>query len=298
MKAFVAVVEAASFTEAARRLDTSKSVISRRITDLESALGTSLLDRGRRNIRSTEVGAVYYAKCVRILESIQAANDFATGFNGKVQGSLRVVLPKSLHDALVVPLLCRFAEKYPEVTLQLESVKGSCLEEVHFDVAIWVGSVMSSDYVARDLASFRYVMCASPAYLRRRGVPSAPRDLPGHDGLFDCNAEHVGAWEFQSESHWQPYEVRERMSSDKGQNLLDAAMAGIGIAMLPEPLVANAVADKSLRVLLPEYLTPTNHLSLIYPKNRRSSQKVQRLISFLSEADFSGLWTSEAAVSA
>ena len=95
MNAFVAVVEMASFTEAARRLGTTKSVISRRISDLEQELGAALLDRNARSVRATEVGAVYYAKCVRILESIGAANDFVTGFNSLVKGRLRVAVPEA-----------------------------------------------------------------------------------------------------------------------------------------------------------------------------------------------------------
>jgi len=284
MTAFVTVVQAASFTEAARRLEVTKSVVSRRIADLERELGALLLDRGaRRGARPTEVGAVYYAKCVRILESIHAANDFVAGFNSLVKGRLSVVVARSFDDVLIVPLLNRFAAMYPDVLLDVTVVGEANLAEMNFDVAIRPGEIDEPDLIARPIVGYRHVLCASPDYLDLRGTPVTPADLADHDGLADGYGE-TGSWRFLVDGRWQEFRFRERLRTYSCSQLVSAACSGLGIVMVPDLLVADELASGRLCRLLPEYPAPTGTLSLIYPKSRRASQKVQKLLSFLIES--------------
>lgn len=293
MVAFVTVVELASFTEGAKRLATTKSVVSRRISDLEHELGATLLDRSARGARPTEVGAVYYAKCVRILESIHAASDFVAGFNNLVKGKLRVAVPRSFDGELIVPLLNRFALEYPDVLLDIEAGSGIHPMEQHFDVAIRVGELDDSELIARGLAAYRYLLCASPDYLERRGAPTLPEDLQEHDALVDGSGEHGGVWRYRTEGEWRSFRFRERLRSSSCRQLIEAARAGLGIAMLPRPLVANDIAAGRLQVLLADHETPTGQLSLVYPKSRRSSQKVQKLLGFLTQSVSSAFGSAE-----
>lgn len=284
MVAFVAVVETASFTEAARRLATTKSVISRRVSDLERELGASLLDRSARSVRSTEVGAVYYAKCVRILESIGAANDFVAGFNSLVRGRLRIAVPESFNDALTTPLLNEFAERYPEVLLEIEADDDYVnLGDSHFDVAIRVGRLGDANLIARPLTTFRQWLCASPAYLEARGVPRSPADLAEHDGLIDDSAEGHGNWQLWINGEVRTCRVRERIRSNGSGQLIAAACAGLGIVQAPSILAAEALVSGKLRIVMPECAPPASQISIVYPRSRRSSQKVQTLLSFLGE---------------
>lgn len=284
MIAFVAVVETASFTDAARRLTTTKSVISRRVSDLERELGTPLLDRSARSVRANEVGAVYYAKCVRILESIGAATDFVSGFNSLVRGRLRVALPESFNGALLGPLLSEFAERYPEVLLDIQADDEYInLGDSHFDVAIRVGRLGDADLIARPLASFRQWLCASPAYLRAHGVPQSPDDLAGHHGLIDASGEGRGGWQLWIDGEVRSCRVRERIRSNSSEQLVSAACAGLGIVQASSILAADAIVSGRLRIVLPECAPPARQISIVYPSSRRASQKVQTLLSFLSE---------------
>lgn len=284
MTAFVAVVEMASFTEAGRRLGTTKSVISRRVSDLERELGASLLDRTARSVRATEVGAVYYAKCVRILESIGAANDFVAGFNSLVRGRLRIAVPEAFGPHLVTPLLNEFTENYPEVLLDIDSDDHYVnLSDSHFDLAIRVGRLGDSNLIARPLTTYRQWLCASPAYLQQKGMPRSYSDLSGHDGLIDALGEAQGTWQLVVNGELRACRVRERIRSNSTQHLLAAACAGLGIVQLPSIIAANAIAAGQLRIVLPECAPPPSQISMVYPKSRKSSQKVQTLLAFLAE---------------
>jgi len=285
MLAFVAVVETASFTEAARRLTTTKSVISRRVSDLERELGAPLLDRSARSVRATEVGAVYYAKCVRILESIGAANDFVAGFNSLVKGRLRIAVPQSFGSALITPLLNEFAECYPEVLLEIEADDEYVnLGDSHFDAAIRVGRPGDANLIARPLTSFRQWLCASPAYLQAHGVPRSPNDLSEHEGLIDAAGEKShGNWQLWINGELRACRVRERIRSNDSEQLLRAACAGLGIVQAASIMAADAIVSGQLRIVLPECAPPASQISVVYPKSRRTSQKVQTLLAFLSE---------------
>ncbi|KAF1710125.1 LysR family transcriptional regulator [Pseudoxanthomonas sacheonensis] len=285
MAAFVAVMETASFTEAARRLTTTKSVISRRVSDLERELGAPLLDRGARSsVRATEVGAVYYAKCVRILESIGAANDFVAGFNSLVRGRLRIALAESFNGALIAPLLNEFAERYPEVLLDIQADDEYInLGDSHFDAAIRVGRLGDANLIARPLAGFRKWLCASPAYLQAHGVPQSPDDLAEHHGLIDTSGEGLGDWQLWVDGEARNCRVRERIRSNSGEQLISAACAGLGIVQASSILAADAIVSGQLRIVLPECAPPASQISVVYPRSRRASQKVQVLLSFLSE---------------
>lgn len=284
MVAFVAVVETASFTDAARRLATTKSVISRRVSDLERELGTPLLDRGARSVRATEVGAVYYAKCVRILESIGAAADFVAGFNSLVRGRLRVALPGSFNGALFAPLLNEFAKRYPEVLLDIQADdEYANLGDSHFDAAIRIGRLGEANLIARPLAGFRQWLCASPDYLQAHGVPQSPDDLAEHHGLIDASGEGHGGWQLWTNGEVRSCRVRERIRSNSSEQLVLAACAGLGIVQASGILVADAIVSGRLRVVLPECAPPASQISIVYPSSRRASQKVQTLLSFLSE---------------
>lgn len=284
MNAFVAVVEMASFTEAGRRLGTTKSVISRRVSDLERELGAPLLDRNSRSVRATEVGAVYYAKCVRILESIGAANDFVAGFNSLVKGRLRVAVPSMFGSQLIIPLLSEFSAQYPDVLLDIDADDEYVnLSDTHFDLAIRVGKLGDTNLIARPLTTFRQWLCASPAYLEQRGLPRSPADLAEHDGLIDSLDEGNGAWQLVANGELRTYRIRERIRSNSNEQLLAAACAGLGIVQAPSIIAAEAISAGQLRIVLPECAPPPSQISVVYPKSRRTSQKVQTLLTFMTQ---------------
>lgn len=283
MAAFAAVVETSSFTEAARRLGTTKSVISRRVGDLEEALGASLLDRSSRSVRSTEVGAVYYAKCVRILESIQAANDFVSGFHNLMGGRLRIVMPEAHCAAYAMPFLNEFATRFPELQLDVcVGTEAMNRSDPYFDVAVRAGKLDDSNLVARPLTVFTSRLCASPEYLAIHGEPFTPEDLADHHALIGSFDDSPGMFRLAVEEGVRTFRVRERLRSNDSQQLLAATMGGLGIAQIPDMLVAGLLESGHLKTVLTEYAPPEETLSAVFPKSRRNSQKVQALLTFLA----------------
>lgn len=279
MATFVAVVETGSLTAAAMRLDTTKSVVSRRLADLERELGAILLERGARGARPTEVGAVYYAKCLRILESIHAASDFVAGFNEMVSGSLKIVVARSFHETQIAALLNCFAFEHSEIVLQVESSRAGALGEIDYDVALLSGSPDNTDLIARPLFEFANVLCASREYLERHGMPHTAADLAGHDGLFESDG--VTGWSHRRGEQLLQLRAKERMVSSDPQQLLSAVRAGLGILQAPEPVIADDLASGRLQRLLPGMEMPRGQFALLYPRSRRASRKVQLLAEFL-----------------
>lgn len=282
MATFVAVIDSSSFTGASRRLGTSKSVVSRRISDMELQLGARLIDRSAVRVNATEVGAVYYAKCVRILQSIEVANDFVASFHGGIRGSLRVLVPRFFCTKVVAPLLSEFAINHPSIKIEVEvDEHEACLQEVGFDVALRIGRLPDSSLVARTLSISRMWLCASPEYLRSRGTPASPEELGKHDGLLHFGGEDRMGWCLLNNGRPHAYRLRERMRSACYYQLLDAAKSGLGLALLPGYLVADSVLAGELNIILPDAALPPAPVSLVYPHSRKISQKVQALVEFL-----------------
>lgn len=282
METYVAVVESTSFTIAAKRLATTKSVVSRRISDMERQLGAQLLDRSSRSVRATDVGAAYYGKCVRILEEVEAANDFVSCFNDQIVGRLRIAIPEMFGNELVYPLLTQFSAAYPEVVPDIhvddESVN---LTETHFDVAIRIGKLADSNLIAKHLMHFRRFLCASPEYLAEHGKPLTANDLAQHDGLIDGMSGRQD-WMLTVDGQPHPCPVRERLRSNSTAQLLEAACAGLGIWLAPSISASQAIASGRLQVLLPQLAPEPTPMFAVYPKGRRTSRKVQAFLSFLS----------------
>jgi len=283
MAAFVAVINAASFTGAARRLGTSKSVISRRISDMELHLGARLIDRTAVRVSPTEVGAVYFVKCVRILESIEAANDFVASFNGGIRGSIRISVPRFFCAQIVAPMLTEFAGNYPELKVEIDvDERESSLHDTGFDVALRIGRLADSSMVARTISYSRMWLCASPSYLDAHGTPESPEELEQRDCLMHTSGEMQSGWCLHSEGP-RLFRVRERIRSACYFQLLEAARSGLGVALLPSYLAAGRVASGELKIVLEDCAPRPSPVSIVYPPSRKVSQKVQALIGFLIE---------------
>ncbi|WP_223621796.1 LysR family transcriptional regulator [Lysobacter sp. ESA13C] len=284
MLAFVAVVNATSFTGAARQLGTSKSVISRRISEIELQLGTQLIDRSGSRISVTDVGNAYYERCVSIIESVEAANDLAAGFNGGIHGTLRVSVPHFYGAQVLAPLFNEFASIYSGLRIDLgveECDAGG--NGTNYDLSIRIGHLANSSLLAKRLGATRSWICASPEYLAARGTPKLPGELAYHDCLVNSGNGTSAGWQLLVEGELRTARVRERIRSPCCFQLLQAARSGLGLALLPDYVIADAIATGRLKVVMPDCAPPAGPVSLVYPSSRRSSLKVQALIGFLSE---------------
>jgi DNA-binding transcriptional LysR family regulator len=282
MATYAAVVETSSISQAALRLGVVKSVASRRIRGLEQALGVALLDRSGNRIRPTEVGAVYYAKCVRILEAIESAHEFVSGHNNVLAGRLRLSASPTLLNEVLAPLLAEFAQAHPTLTLDVEADDLPPDFQVGgYDLAVRIGRQPDSTLLTRAFDPVPFVICASRGYLQAHGRPMHPDQLESHAALLYTHGGPSGLWTLVVDGEPRVVRVRERLRSTSRMQLVHAARAGLGLLLTPRYAVEAALADGSLETVLDEFVPAPERMVVVYPQSRRHSKKVQLLIEFL-----------------
>ncbi len=283
MEAFVRVAECGSFSEAARRLRLSKSVVSRQVSGLEAQLGARLFNRTTRSLALTEVGRAYFERCARILADVEEANLSVSSLQAEPRGRLRVNAPMSFGVLHLAPLMPRFLEQYPQIDLDMAmNDRFISLVEEGFDVAVRIGKLEDSSLISRQLAPSRRVVCGSPDYLRRRGIPATPADLSGHCCLCYSNLAEADEWTFATaEGRRWPVEVQGRLRVNNGDVLREAVLAGIGLAMLPTFICGRDLQAGSLVAVLGDYIEQNSAIHAVYPHGRHLSPKVRAFVDFL-----------------
>ncbi len=287
MTVFVRAVEAASFSGAAQRLGLAKSVVSRRIRSLEARLGTSLFHRTTRRLSLTETGQAYYERARRILADVIEAEEVARRLQTELKGTLKVAAPMSFGLLHLSPAVADFLVAHPqlEIDLDLNDRRVDLVNEGH-DLAIRIGKLADSSLIARRLAPCRHVVCASPAYLQARGEPRSPEELEDdrHDCLLYRNRTISNEWRFRIRGEWRSLRVRAtRLGVNNGDVLRDAAIAGIGLVVLPTFIVSEALRRGELKAVLCESELDDLAIHAVWPPNRELSAKVRVFVDFLSE---------------
>ncbi len=282
--AFVKVTETGSFSEAARRLGLSKSMVSRQVSALEADLGVRLLHRTTRSLSPTEAGRAYLERCQRILADLDEANLLVSRLQATPRGRLRVSAPLSFGIGHLATALPGFLERYPEIELDMGMTDRYVdLVEEGWDVAVRVGKLADSSLIARRLAPIRTVLSASPSYLERKGVPLKPQDLEHHDCLTH-GAVAPSEWRFiASDRRPLHVEVRGRFSADNGDVLRVMALAGLGIVRLPTFFVGEDIRAGRLVPVLEPFVPLDASLNAVYPHGRHLSPKVRAFVDYLAE---------------
>lgn len=285
LQAFVAVVEAGSFTAAADRLDVAKSAISRRVSGLEERLGVQLLRRTTRRLNLTDTGQSFYERSARILADLDEAEAAVGQEHGELRGNLRVALPMSFGLRHMSMPIAEFNRRHPRVTFDLNfNDRRIDLVEEGVDVAIRIGRLADSTLIARRLFEVRTVLCASPDYLERRGTPKTPDDLLDHDCLGYSNLPDPGHWvcsDSSGERH--TVSVHVVMTASSGDFLCAAAAEGLGIALQPTFIAGDAIGRGELLPILTDYDWPVSPAYAIYPPTRHLSYRVREFIDFLAD---------------
>lgn len=286
MAVFVAVADTGSFAAAAQAQDLSAVMVGKHIRQLEEHLGARLLQRDTRKQRLTEVGASFLEDCRRILDQVRHAESIAERLrhDGQPSGRLRVTAPVTLGGNAVATVVTEFLQRHPEVSVELVlSDRMSDLIAEAFDVAIRIGPLPDSDHlVARPLRPYRMIVCASPEYLRRHGTPSDPRELVGHSCLNHLLWNHDAGWRFERIAT-EPLRLHGRFASNNGEALRRAAVAGCGIVLQPEVLLADDLAAGRLLPLFAEQLPPPRPVHLLYPRDRQPLPKLSRFVELMLE---------------
>lgn len=284
---FAAIVEAGGLSAAARRLGLAKSVVSKRLADLERTAGSELVRRTTRSAQATDAGLAFYARAKRIIAEIDAALEESGGAGGPLRGPLRIAAPLSFGRLYLVDPIVSFAKDNPQVDLTLDcddrrvDIRGG-----GYDLAIRIGQLTDSALIAKRIASAPGVLVASPAYLARRGAPTKIEDLSEHECIGYANAPSAHVWSFEPKKRGQAargISVQPRLNVNNGEVIREAAIAGLGIAVLPLFMIADVLASGALEVVLPQERPTSAAIYVVWPPGGAQSRKVRVLIDLLAE---------------
>jgi DNA-binding transcriptional LysR family regulator len=282
LEVFVTVVEGHGFSAAAKRLETTPAAVSRRIKALEERLGVRLLQRTTRKIQLTEAGELYYRDVSRLLGELKAVEQQLEAVTSEPTGELRIVAPMSFGQHLLAPIVTRFALDHPKlrVTLKLEDRETDIVSE-GFDLALRISYPGDSSLVARAIGQIPRYFCASPGYLRRRGMPHSAQDLPQHDCLHYNVISEREEWTFGGPQGDERVAIKAAFCCNNGEVLAEAAMHGLGITLLPDFIVEDALSEGGLvRVLEGRERAPLI-LSVLYPSRRHVPVKTRLFIDYV-----------------
>jgi DNA-binding transcriptional LysR family regulator len=281
MAVFAKVVEANSFSAAARMLGISQATASKHVQMLETWLGARLLNRTTRRVGMTAIGESFHAQCTRILDDIDEARN-ASKNETNLHGPLRIAAPVCFGSTKLGPILRGFARMHAAVTLDvfLSDRVVDPLEE-GFDVAIQLGAGQGTGLLVRRLALLPYVLCAAPAYLAGRGTPAAPEALAHHVCLLDRQLFPEG-WRFIGLNGGSAPPLAYQVVANSALILREAAAEGAGVLLAPEFCVQADLAEGRLVRLLPEWSAPPLELSAAFPAARQLSAKTREIVAYLA----------------
>lgn len=279
----LAVVEAGSLSAGARRLHTPLATVSRKVAELEKHLGVRLLLRTSRGLALTDEGRTFAAASRRILEELEAAERQAAGDCGTLRGALHVTAPVAFGERLLLPIALEFLKEQPEINLRLTLAdRQVSLADEHIDVALRIGHLADSALIATRVGTVRRVICASPAYLERRGTPRQPDDLAEHDGISFQGFAVAPEWRYRRDSAAFAVEPRPKLAVNTTEAAIEAALAGVGIIRVLSYQVSDQLRSGRLQALLTEFAPEPLPVNLIYSPGDPLPLKVRRFLDWIT----------------
>ncbi|EKM7810261.1 TPA: LysR family transcriptional regulator [Klebsiella aerogenes] len=282
METFVAVVECGSFTGAAARLEMSAVMVGKYIALLEGLLGTRLLERNTRRQSLTDAGRVYFDEARRVLEQVANAERSVERLRLAPAGTLRVSAPVSFGASIIAPLTASFLQAWPEVRVELDLTNRMVdLVDEGIDLAIRIGDIQRTDLVAKYLAPYRMAICAAPDYLARHGTPQTPADLAGHQCLSHTVWTARNEWRLPGAAEEVRWKRDAVLRCNDGYALRMAAVAGAGLLLQPEVLLAEDLANGRLVRILQNYTPEPRPIHLLWRQDLRPLPKLTRFVEHL-----------------
>ena len=283
--AFAAVVEASSVSGAARRLGVAKSVVSKRVTELERGLGAMLLKRSPRSVTLTERGRAFYERTRSIMADLDEAAHAVRDDAADLRGLIRVAAPMTFGTLYLGELLWPFLLQHPalEVAVDLDDRAVDLLGS-GYDLGIRIGPLPDSSLIGRKLSDMPRALCASPTYLARTGVPETLDDLVRHDCIGYAHLAAGQVWQFapqRGSTEVRTVRVKSRFVANNGELMRDAAVAGLGLVLVPEFIVAAALRTGTLVRVMAGCRPVATALHALYPRDRQRSPRVRALVDHL-----------------
>jgi DNA-binding transcriptional LysR family regulator len=280
MSVFVAVAQEQGFAAAARRLNLSAPAVTRAVASLEESLGVKLLNRTTRIVRVTEAGLRYLDDAQRIIAQVQAADAAAAGINSAPKGHLAVTAPVMFGRLFVMPGIVDYLQRYPDTqvdALFLDRVVN--LLEEGLDVGIRIGELADSSMRALRVGQVRHIVCASPSYLERHGIPQTPQDLMNHTVVASSAAQSQTDWRFNNIS----VRIQPRLTVTSNDAAIVAVKDGLGITRLLSYQVAESLAAGELKILLERFEPNPIPVSIVHRQGRFASAKVRAFIDLMAQ---------------
>jgi DNA-binding transcriptional LysR family regulator len=284
IESFVRIAHAGSYTKAARQLGLSRALLSRRIIELEARLGVRLLNRSTRSVSLTAEGRAYLTRCKQVLDDMESAErEIARGVQTPL-GGIRVLAPKSFGATCLSDAMIAFSKMHTQVRVSLSlgdfSFRPADFVDEGFDLAIRIADIRDSTVLARRITTLKSLLCASPDFIARSGMPASVAELPNYSCLAHLGSdEHDRVWTFVGQ-RGASIRVDGSFDSNSALALRKAAVAGLGVALLPEEYIAADLASGALVRILPQYEI-RRPVTALYARSPHIPQKVRLLVSFL-----------------
>ena len=284
MQAFVRVIEAGSISHAADQLGVAKSAVSRRLSELEARLGTTLLKRTTRRSSLTDAGKLYYERSLRVIDDVAELNAMVTSNDDGLTGTLRIAAPLSFGLSHLSPAIDVFVRNHPELNIHIDfSDRQIDLVQEGVDLAFRIADLKDSSLKARKITPIRMMLCACPEYLKQHGIPQTHDDLLKHQVLYYKSSGAVSSWRLvdpQGKEHI--VNLKAKIIANNGDFLRDMGIAGHGIFISPTFISWEALAKGDLVQVLPDYRIPSMNAYAVYPRTRYLPQRARLLIEFLA----------------
>ena len=285
IRAFTQVVEAGGFAAASRQMGLSRSQVNKLVMNLENSLGIQLLHRTTRKVTPTDTGRAFYQRCVAILSDLTEAEQAALQMQTEPKGNLRVNAPMSFGTLHLAPAITDFLLTYPELRVELTlSDRFIDLIAEGFDITLRIAQPPNNNsLIVHHLKPIERVICAAPSYLDIHGTPTHPEELKNHSCLHYGELASLNQWKLWNSERKYEIKVKGAMCSNNGEVLQEAAVKGLGIALLPTFMIGKELEQGRLKAILSDFHAPSISLYIIYPVNRHLSTKVQLFTEFLKQ---------------
>ncbi len=284
LEAFVKVVDHHSFSAAGEKMGVVKSVLSRRVSELESRLGVKLLNRTTRKLSLTGAGEQLYQQVSLLLAEMQEAELKVSEEQLSLSGALRIAAPLSFGNRHLCNVISEFVQQNPniDITMDLNDRQIDLVAE-GYDMAIRIGELVDSTLIGRKLSVIRWVAVASEAYLEQQGEPQHPSELVNHQGLFYTNMTDRQEWQFSENGKPLVAIPKHRLNANNGDFLVKAAINGLGIVHLPSFLVDDFRRDGSLKAILKDYERQATGMYALFPPGRLIPRRAKAVTDFMLE---------------
>lgn len=276
LEAYVAVVDNQGFGKAGEKLGIAKSMVSRRVTELERRLGVQLLQRTTRRQALTDAGREFYQRATQILTDLNEAEQFVADSHSQISGRIRLALPLGFGVGQLAAPVSDFLAAHPEIKIDIDlNDRQVNLIEENIDLAIRIGELEDSSLVARRLARVHFAICASPDYLARHGEPQHPAELVDHEVLVYSNVAAGRQWSYSEDGRKINPRVKYRLGANNGEFLAAVACHGIAIVSGPVAFLQKHIDNRELVPILQQYVRPEVGMYAVYPPGRLVSRRVR-----------------------